>query len=124
MWPAPIVLVVLAVGMGLAVGRVAANGTRTKTRGLVSTASVTTTAAPRPVVYPRAVLASNVRDTQLREAAVSISPNAVVIELAPGVYANPRSGPLGRIDDYTFVFGRCPDINRYSQSHHVARACW
>jgi hypothetical protein len=123
-WVVPIVLAVLFVGIGLGVGGVVANRASNTTRGSVLTPSVTATAVSRSAVYPREVLASNIRDSPLRDAAMAISPMTVFVELAPGVYANPPAGPLGRIEDYTFVFGRCADINRYSQSHQVARACW
>jgi hypothetical protein len=123
-WLVPIVLTVLAVGAGLGVGGVAGNGTGDATRGPVVSSKATATAASRSAVYPREVLASKIRDAQLRDAAVAISPKTVLVELAAGVYANPQADPRNGIDDYTFVFGRCADVNRYSQSHQVARACW
>jgi hypothetical protein len=76
-------------------------------------------------VYPREVPVSSITDSTLRTAAQHATPAVtVLVELAPGVYANRRPGPLGTVDDYTAVFGRCADLNRYSQAHHVARACW
>ena len=75
-------------------------------------------------VYPREVPVSSITDSTLRTAAQHATPPVwVLVELAPGVYANRRPGPLGTVDDYTAVFGRCADLNRYSQAHHVSRAC-
>jgi len=76
-------------------------------------------------VYPRLVRVADVPDANLRETASQADPPVtVLVELAPGVYANRRPGPIGNLDDYPAVFGRCADVNRYPQSHRVARTCW
>jgi hypothetical protein len=76
-------------------------------------------------VYPREVRVTDLIDATLRQTALdSTPPVTVLVEVAAGVYALPHSGPLGGVDDYTSVFGRCADVNRFGQSHAVARACY
>jgi hypothetical protein len=76
-------------------------------------------------VYPREVRVTDLTDATLRQTALdSTPPVTVLVEVAPGVYALPRPGPLGGVDDYKSVFGRCADVNRFAQSHVVARACY
>jgi hypothetical protein len=85
------------------------------------------TVAARPAakpVYPREVATAGIADASLRAAALHATPPVtVLVELAPGVYANRGPGPLGNLDDYPAVFGRCVDVNRYSRSHRVAAVC-
>ena len=80
-----ILLAVLALGVGIGVSLVAANGTPSTTRALPSTPGVTATTAPRSDVYPRELLASSAPDATLRKAALTVSPSTEIIELAPGV---------------------------------------
>jgi hypothetical protein len=84
-------------------------------------ANLTATAS---VEYPREVRVADLPDSVVRRTALAEHPPVtVLVELAPGVYANRGSGPLGSVDDYTAVFGECASINRYAQSHRVGRAC-
>jgi hypothetical protein len=81
--------------------------------------------APAATVYPREVRVTDLTDATLRQTALdSTPPVTVLVEVAPGVYAQPHPGPLGSVDDYQSVFGRCADVNRFAQSHAVARACY
>ena len=76
------------------------------------------------VEYPREVRVADLPDSVVRRTALAADPPVtVLVELAPGVYANRGPGPLGTLDDYTAVFGECAAINRYAQSHRVGRAC-
>ena len=75
--------------------------------------------------YPREVRVADLRDATLRETALrSNPPITAVVEVGPGVYAERRPGPLGSVGDYTSVFGRCADVNRFAQTHVVARTCY
>jgi hypothetical protein len=81
-------------------------------------------AAPAAATYPREVRVADLPDTTLRRTALAADPPVtVLVELAPGVYADRGAGPLGAVDDYTAVFGRCADVNRYARSHRVGFAC-
>lgn len=112
-------VVTVAIGLVTQVQRAGAD--RASRSVSTPTRSATRTASS---VYPREVPVSGIADPTLRTAALHASPPvAVLVELAPGVYANRHPGPLGNIDDYTAVFGRCADLDQYSPSHHVARAC-
>jgi hypothetical protein len=94
-------------------------------RGSGSGDSPAPSRATAATVYPRDVRVSDLTDATLRQTALdSTPPVTVLVEVAPGVYAQPRPGPLGSVDDYTSVFGRCADVNRFAQSHVVARACY
>lgn len=75
--------------------------------------------------YPREVRVADLADPKLRDTALqSAPPVTVLVEIAPGVYAARRPGPLGSAADYPAVFGSCAAVNRYAQSHVVARTCW
>src|SRR5689334_3372555 len=64
--------------------------------------------APAATVYPREVRVTDLTDATLRQTALdSTPPVTVLVEVAPGVYALPHDGPLGSVDDYQSVFGRC-----------------
>ena len=80
--------------------------------------------ATTSVAYPREVRVAALPDSVVRRTALAADPPVtVLVELAPGVYADRGPGALGSLDDYTAVFGDCAAVNRYAQSHRVGRAC-
>ncbi len=114
-WLAPVlVAALLVIGAVVAIGVIGTSGAD----GTNGTTTHDVTA------YPREVRVADVPDVAIRGALSATNPEAkVLVELAPGVYALRGDGPLGRVEDYTAVFGNCADVSRFLPRHRVARSC-
>jgi hypothetical protein len=106
----------------VAVAVVAFAGPALRSTSTSDAPAATHAAAPS---FPREVRVADLGDATLRETALQSNPPlTALVEVAPGVYARPHAGALGSVGDYRSVFGRCAAVNRYAQTHVVARACW
>jgi hypothetical protein len=85
-------------------------------------APTTTTTPPE---FPKEVPVSSIGDSRVRNDATRGDPSvAIVVEVAPGVYAQEGHSGLQPLSAYAGVFGLCADVKPYEEAHQVGGVCW